>query len=771
MKLFLGKKRLFLIYIFFALWGAVVLGLNRFSETSSLSLMLTFFLLLLAPGFCLARIFKIELKDEKIGQLILWITLGLILALSFCFLAVFLGWTLNNLAFIYLTSLALLALIALILDFLRPVSQISYLEGKPLKLKDIFTPDLLIYLLLAIVIILILSSVDFRGANFKGDPFFHLAIMRKAIGGQPLTPENLNFVKGQLHPAYAFPVWHIFMSFLAKILNINIFTIWRELPFTLTIFSLMVWYFLFRKLLPTRGLAFLAFLLFMIFTYSIESPGYLFMRLPVPDTFNQFILLPLLVSLAIKYIFDRSANYKILIVLSMLAIFTGIIHLTQYFYFIFALVTFGLVYSILKFRDPDFRTTLKRIIFTIFTNVIMILPFILALELRGKTIFNTLKIFFNDKEPRMTYYPFGKMPLLSKFDYLFLPLVLLFIRKYSRLIFLLGLFLMMPIFYYFTFLRIWLARILTTVWVNRLFSNVNWSFAIWALILGFIIILIDRLISRIASVSRYLRYLVDFTLSLLAIWLLWLEERHQGVSLFYNKVFSLGLDQWLGRNYYWLILIILVMVSIVLLLQRRFPKVGDLFTLTEFKNRYAAYILVFSLVLFMSAPMYSSFQYFLNLELQSKHFIAKAEDPFYSLVNPVVYGGPKASAFINENIPPKSVILIMGQTDYSLSLVVDQYMAAYADLSGMADIYSKIYLKDIPIQEKIGYVNTAGIEYILDNSRISSTEETGLDDYPEYFTPIFATTETYYRVNEKEYQAVFTIYKVNIANVKRDLNL
>ena len=371
----------------------------------------------------------------------------------------------------------------------------------------------------------------------------------------------------------------------------------------------------------------------------------------------------------------------------------------------------------------------------------------------------------------MTYHSFGEMPLLGKFAYLFLPLVFLFIRKYSRLIFLIGLFLMMPIFYYFPFFRIWLARLLTPIFISRLFDNVNWSFAIWALILGFVLILIDRLISRIASFSRYLRYLIDFTLSLMAVWLIWLEEKYQGISSFYGKIFSSDLDQWLGRNCYWLILIMMALVLIILVTWRRFPKIGDFFTLTEYRNRYASFVLIFSLIFFLSAPIYSSFWYFFAFEVKLKNFTSKAHDPFYSLVNPVVYGGPKAEAFINENIPPKSVILIMGQTDYSLSLVVDQYMAAYVDLIGSEAKYSKIYQKEVPIKEKLDYLNSGEIEYILDNSHMSKADDTGLDDYPEYFTPIFETTEIYYRTNEKDYQAVFKIYKVNIANMKRDLNL
>src|SRR4030042_5027077 len=177
MHLFANKKRLFLIYGFFALLSAGVFLINKFLEPSPLIIMLTFFWLLFLPGFSLARILKIQYQNY-LDQFINWLVLGFIFNFSLNLLAMLLSLKLSWLIIIYLLLLIILFSISLILDIFRPQEK----TVSTFHLKDLWKLDNLTYLLIALVALMLLTGLIVSGSLFQGgDPIYHISILRRGI--------------------------------------------------------------------------------------------------------------------------------------------------------------------------------------------------------------------------------------------------------------------------------------------------------------------------------------------------------------------------------------------------------------------------------------------------------------------------------------------------------------------------------------------------------------------------------------------------------------
>src|SRR3989344_3627414 len=113
MKLLEGKRDLIFIYTFFALFGGIVLIINKYLVLHPWILLLTFFFLITSPGFALSRICKIEFLSDLLGQFILWITLGFVFIFSLNFMAMLAGLTIQDVNTLYWGLLMILFLIAI----------------------------------------------------------------------------------------------------------------------------------------------------------------------------------------------------------------------------------------------------------------------------------------------------------------------------------------------------------------------------------------------------------------------------------------------------------------------------------------------------------------------------------------------------------------------------------------------------------------------------------------------------------------------------------
>lgn len=750
------ERPLFWIYGFFAVWALFTILVHFIFNPAPWTLILTFFLVLFWPGFCLARIFKISFGNDSLGQIISWMTLGFLFSFLICFLAIIFGFTLPLLINLYFIVLGLLFFIAFFIDLKGFQLQ---KETFSFNLREIFRARNLIFLLLGAFIILILIAIDQAGANFKGDPRFHLAILRKVVENQPLTVEGLSYIKFFHRLPYVFPIWHVFLGMISKISGMNIFSLWSEIPLSLSVLVLAVWYWFFKKILPNREIAYLALFLFIIYfwliIFAFDQYGYMFARLAVPDTLGQLFLLPLSIALSLRYIFDKQTNYKDLLVVSLLVIMMAVIHFTHYFYFLSVMGFFAVGFSILKFRDPEYKVFLRKILLTIFTNMIMVLPFLILLELKDKVLSKAIALYFNVQNIDFVV-KFTRYDLYTKLSFIVLPFLLLFIKKYKKISFIFLLFLIIPIVYIQP-IEIFLGKILSWVFIRRFYNNVAWPFLIWALILGFLLVLFDRLISKLSSFSKYIRYGVDSALGILAVILVWLEIHSRTLTKFYNKtVFSKNTISWLVENYVWLIASFTIIVIIILLLQKYSKQIGNFFVFTETQNKISNFLLLFMLIFFLVSPAFKGLKVNFKKEISEDHFFTKPRDPTLTWTQPKTIGGMETVDFIKENIPPKS-IFDSNSGYFMLSMLVDQYMSDYN--SGADKTYGKIYLENVGIEERLACLNKGKIDYILLVSPKTKTLAL-FDNYPQYFEKIYPVREYPLELSNGINQQKATIYKV-----------
>lgn len=739
MKLFTQRKIL-AVYLVFVLWALLII-LLRFWPASPFLISITFLLLVFSPGFSLARLFRIKFEKDRVGQLVFYLVLGLIFNLFLAFIIILVGQlAITGALIFYFIGLILIFIISLIFEFIRPVE-----EAEPWNFHEIFRTSNLIYLALFFFILLVLATVDQLGTNFIGDPTAHLWILRKTIEGQPISIGNLTNVKNQFHIILIVPAWHVFLAICSKITGANIFILFREITTPLVLFVFLAWYWLFLKLLPSRHLAVLALFLFGL--YHFGPNGYIFTRLAVPDTFCGLILFPLSFALALKYIFDQKSRLEHLIVLSILVTFMGLIHWTQYFYYVSALGLLAILYLLYCFlgRLAKFDwPILRKILLATFGNLILVAPLIIFEQLRGQAVTRNLG-FFPTVTKGSNNDRFYKFTPYFQLSYVLLPLLGLFLRKYRRFIFIFSIFLVGPLVYNFPGLYGLCRRFLSHVFVNRLYTNLGeWPYLIWAIILGFVLVLIDRLLAKLTKISIYLRYLIDLGLFLAFAWLIYLQSRFERLAPFYQKIFSNETKFWLNNNYHWLIPAVILVVLLLVIWQQYSAKFLAFFEFSDsFHDQWAVLILTLLLVFFISIPSQGYFQTYFSREIQSGRFFAKAADPTYLIIDVRKFGGMKTIDFIKKHIPAKS-IFDSSDANFVLPTMADVYLGAYTFDSDPTKKYAKIYDPNTSEVERLRLIADGQIEYILyvyHGNHPASPGQTAFDQNRQDFQKIYSNGE------------------------------
>ncbi|KKQ18739.1 MAG: hypothetical protein US31_C0002G0084 [Berkelbacteria bacterium GW2011_GWA1_36_9] len=709
----------------------------------------TFLSAIFIPGYVLSRVIKIQ-YEGFVGQLILWLTLGLSFNLLLCFLAVVGGLTISVFLQFYFVAMALLLIVAFVLELLKPADQEIKIS---LNYREIFKAQNLIYFFLFILIVLVLVTVDQLGTNFTGDPFYHLSFMRKAIEGQPMTINNLSYLKNDFPIAYVIPLSHVFLTLFVKLTNSNIFTLYRELSTVLTLISFLVWYWLFVKVLPNRQVAFLA--LFLLILYYFDKNAYLYTRLAIPDTFGNLILLPLSFGLVINYVFDKSSTYKHLIIVSLMIALMGLYHFTQYFYFLLAMGLWVVLYAIFNYKKEDFWLILKKIFQCIFVNMILIVPILLFWLLKNNTFSKSLQVFSavtrtsnNDR--------FEKFSPYMQLSYVFLPFIILFFKKYRSLIFLLSVFLVGPLIYNIPGLENLMRHYFSHIFVNRLYGNLGeWPYAIWALVLFFLFILVDRLMIKLNAFSKYLKYLINSVLVVILGWMFYLQSKEGKILSYYNQIFrSEGLHNWLSGSYHWLIPLTMAVALALYIGQKYSLKINNFFEFKNIQNQSTVLILMLIVVFFILSPAYNHLSVYANKVLVNNHFFSVATDPTLDIINPTQFGGMETIEFIKNNIPSKSVFDTNSRANYSLPTLVDVHMASWTNNDDVdpTKLYQGLYEK-IPLNDKLNLLKKGDIDYIIYVYN-KNKELAPFEAYPKYFKKIYTNTNA----------VIFQIDKIAVKN-------
>ncbi|MBM2820984.1 MAG: hypothetical protein HW405_744 [Candidatus Berkelbacteria bacterium] len=415
------KKNLVLVYL---LWVILYFGLllifNLISGSATVGILalafgLVFFMF---PGWLLNRFLKIEFK-EIVGQSLVNFVLSLGFYLLINLTAIVIGLSIFQLLITNIILLIILFGAAFIYD---------YSTQKEYHLDFKFEKISVIYLLPIMVSILIIVFIDSQGANFNGDPYYHLAIVRKAFDGLSLTVSNLSYShSAPNNPAYILPAWHLVIATYAKLTKIDIFAAWSKVNLTLLVWALMI------------IVCFLVSLFFLFYA----GPGYFFQRLAVPDTLAQFILLPSVLAFSLIYIFTK--NKKILWLLGALMIALADVHAIHYLYYIFILLFFAISLSLANlFKGKD---TLKPAWMLLGVNILVLILVGVILELKSGFTSSNLTSFLSAPISEIAYPTFKFFQITFKIGLALLPLTLIFAKNRQSLI-IAASFLLAPIIYW-----------------------------------------------------------------------------------------------------------------------------------------------------------------------------------------------------------------------------------------------------------------------------------------------------------------------------------
>jgi hypothetical protein len=759
-EIFTNYPKTLLVYVLFLIWFFVAILINKFTPLSPLTIIIMFFGLLYSTGFSLRQIFKFDLKEDRLGKLVVALTFGLVFALIIAGVALTLALTIGVLTKIYLILAFLVILIGLFLDLRRK----SEKEKIQFHMPNIWQSQNLGYFLVLIMIITTLVVVGITGTLLKGgDPDFHMAIMQKAFGGLSLKPSNLGFIKSDtLQIAYGLPVWHVFMTTLAVISHADVINLWSAISLPLSIFAFLVWAWLAQIIFKKRFFVWVVLAFLAIYVYNWAN-GYIFTCLPIPDTLNNMLILPLVISLALHYIFNPDRDQKWLWLIAVGAVLMAAIHLTQYVYFLMLIGMFGLVWVITQWRQEGYKSTLARIGWVLFWTCIIFLPFLAILELKSHAISKIL--LENAQDTRVGDLRFGTFAVYdtySKYAYLASPLILLFIRKNRRLIFLFSLMLIAPLIYLKP-VSAFVIKILGYIFLNRLFGSITWHYLVLALIFGFAVIMIDRLASllKLGKIWKYLANLLVIVATVLFACFQWRQQvvavikngkevpKLLPISPIYNFIFSDASDVWLGKHFPSIFIPIVVLAIAVIVLQCLKPKTQEFFNLEEPKNGIlTSCLLAVLLIIFFS----TSYPNMINNWQQVAHTnfpIAPINESVFENNTIKSFGGPALADFVRTQIPQKSVWVTPGNTVYTFPVIFDQFIVAYPR-TGKLNRYTHIYESSKTPEDKLVQVGISRPEYILLYSP-AKQDQIYFDAYPQYYQKIYDNMAIIYRVLPQAY--------------------
>ena len=625
-------------------------------------------------------------------RLLIFSGMGLVFYLTINLVAIFTGIDLDLLMMIYTIILPALFIGALIFDFSKPTKEEAITDW-----RKIFLKENLIYLVPIVLSLFIFLVIEAKGADFNGDPYYHLAIVRKVVENTPLNPAALAFTKvGTTNPAYSFPAWHIFVAGVSKLLNIDIFTTWSKLTLPILVFTLFTWFQFSLILFGKKSYGVIAFVFFVCFTF-FGNAGYLFQRLTMPDTLAQYFLMPLAYIFFLVYLFrvklKENENYKWLILYVLSLIVLLVVHGIHYFYVLYAVFLFSIFYSFLEKKEY------RRILIAL---AVTLAPLVLLggfMELKSGFISDTLKHFSGSQNIEIAYSKFSNMGLRVQYSFLLTPFLILFVRRKPRLIFLIVLMLLTPLIYW-TPLRDVSSRLFSFVFTDRLMGNVVLYYYVFAVFVTFLLVIFDEAMTTLSRRGKFVYY---FLISIIFLMIISLEGLHQSFSHFFEIIFySDNISSFLTQNAL-IVLSVIVLITLILLVFQKYRK-NLVFDFKDFN--YTSNAVIFSALIafiLLSPSMVKSWQ-----ALLAARYLGNAQSNIVSQETL----GKDAWRFL-ANIHPQSVILADDEATKELSTLVNHYMAHNLSSAAEAELMT-VYDNGISDDKKIQLLKSSvyKIDYV-----------------------------------------------------------
>ena len=699
---------LYLGFIFWILLLALLLRLSTFNVTG-LGITLAFLTLVFAPGIFLWRLSRQKTENWSLKTLYI-IGLGFAFYFFLNLLAIFLNLTLIQL--IWLSSAFLFIIYALSFWFDRK-------EELEISLQVFKTKALVDWLLLALVAVAAIVSffvIDAQSDKLIGDGWFHLAILQKITSGVGLNPSNLWVIKtASLNPVYSFPIWHILVGYLAQILDIPIFTALKQILLPLSILAMLSWYALAKVIFKNHYLTVIAFLAFLL-VFLKDNSFYYLIAISSPDSFNRLLLLPVILGMIIVFIFNQNSSRVFnLVLISLLAIFLGLIHFTQLIYLVLILIVLGILLVIFS-RD---KLLLLKLASLIGGLAVLIIPYLLlqysavASFLKGQAA--------NFTQDKITFKTYLGANIIYRYAILSLPLMALFVKKQAHLLILLAIALVALLIYWPYFgLRPTFLKYLGEIFVTRSLANVPHF-----LYFGFLLFMIIYGLNYLFSKNQTLKWITNVFFGLLfVIGLVSFSFRTLMAEAVENYLFSETFPGLIIGFWPILMIIILICLAIYFILAQKSLEIP------EPKDRLNFALMTIFVFFFLATPYFGNMGKIFRQSHQetvlSPRLSTNASDISY-------FGGLQTIQFWQQNSPKVYLtdVVTLGQM---VLLYSPNFLAEYP--YGITNFsYSQDFYDDnLSLKKRLQMLEQWQVDFII----VRHNEELPFyQNNPQYFQLVF----------------------------------
>lgn len=706
-------------------------------NTTGLGVTLAFLTLIFVPGFSLWRLTR--LGGENLALKLLYI-IGF--GFGFYFLANFLTLIFG----LTLTFLINLSFFAVILIFVLAV----YVDRQAEFTIDLdwFKKQRLVdYLFFALVIggsVIGFFALDAQSDKLIGDGYFHLAILQKIVSAQNLNPYNLWVTKTTtLNPVYSFPVWHILVGEIAKLLKINIFTAYIQILLPLVILNFIVAFAFIKIIFKERYLTLIIYLAYLVLLLS--GVFYTLIPLRSPDSLNRLLLLPMVLGLTIDYLFSK--NVKIIpqvVLVAMLVIFMGLVHFTQLIdYFLILFIFLGLFLIISRELS-----VLKRFGWLMLALFGLTLPYLLIFQREniGQLLIGNAAVYSGDKSINGSYHNANIIVLYTIFS---LPILALFIKQKSRLIFLISIpIALITVSWQIFGLRGTFLKYLGEIFTIRAVTDIP-VFVFWGVILYVVIAFFSFILAKLPKLIQ------GFLCVLLAILtfagLIFFKS---SINYFIDEIIFNAKNLFFYENF-WPIFVIISALSITIYFIVRFYQKKEI-VIPEIKNKFIFIFLTFLLFLILSWPYWPVLSKTLDGSPNGS-IITNREITNYGDIQRI--GGKQTVEFLKE-LPSSSVVAFPNVT---VSQIVSLYSKGYnfEYPYGITDftLSKTIYDPELNSEQRLQFLEANSIDYVI---TLKSSESDLYNNSP-YFQKVFENHyiyQTQTKASSYQKEGEFVVFKV-----------
>ena len=708
---------LYLLSLFWVVFLGVLLRLTDFKATG-LGMTLAVLTLIFLPGVFLWRLIKMTQENLAI-RLLYIIGLGWVFYLLLNFLALIFKMSLGQLSF----AIGFFALILYGLSFWEDRQSVVSFNLEWFKKQT--AGDWLLFILMFLGSLAAFWGVSGQADKFIGDGAFHLAILEKVVSTNNLDPYHLWITKtDSLNLVYSFPIWHLFLGFLAQILNLNIFTTYYLVLLPLVVLTILVVGGLASALFKNRYLATIVFLTFLAWSLS-AGIFYNLVPLRSPDSLVRLLLLPLVLGLTAHYLFsENSEKLPNILLITLLVIFMGLIHFTQLIEYVLIL---GLLFIVLVIGDRQKEKWSKT--GWLLLAIVGILAFYLGIfhfEAIRQFFLGNLANFSGDNFANRSYRDTGNIYLYIVFS---LPILAIFARE-RRFLFLLVIALTcLAISWQFFHLRIFFLKYFGEIFTIRAINDIP-GFVYLGLLLFFLMAGLNRLLAR----QKVILYSSSLILIVFFLAMFLIEPLKLPIAVFIDQAFFTPKNSFF-YTYFLPILILLATVSLVIYIYQHFIQKKEL-SIPDLQAKLNFAIIALVIFAIFSLPY-------------AANFWALAKNPKTSILRPRQIanlgdldrlGGQKTLDFLN-TLPASSVLVISDVTTAQiLAPYLKQYLAEYPFAIQKFTFSQKIYDPNISLDERLQILQNHSIDYII-CLRSYETEIFAAD--PQFFSQIFATNFSY----------------------------